>query len=77
MSASWDPDREGSVLGFDEFSRNIQNIKTGLSRSQENIRLRDKMSEYSPEEIANVDAPTTAEKRQKQSFGDKFGDNLK
>ena len=36
MSASWDEDREGSFLGTDEFSKNVDNIKEGLSRSREN-----------------------------------------
>jgi Photosynthesis affected mutant 68 len=43
MSASWDDDREGSLLGTEEFSQNVENIKTGLSRSRENAILRDKM----------------------------------
>jgi hypothetical protein len=43
MSASWDDDREGSFLGADEFSQNVENIKTGLARSKENAILRDKM----------------------------------
>ena len=43
MSASWDPEREGSVLGTDEFSRNIDNIKGGLSRSKENAQVREQI----------------------------------
>jgi hypothetical protein len=80
MSTSWDEDRDGSVLGTDEFSKNLDNIKEGLSRTKENAVLRDKMYDYSPEEIANVQAKETAkeaakEKRQ-QSFTDKFGNDL-
>jgi len=43
MSASWDPEREGSVLGTDEFSRNIDNIKGGLKRSGENAQIREQI----------------------------------
>eukprot|EP00532_Pseudo-nitzschia_australis_P001788 CAMPEP_0168184960 /NCGR_PEP_ID=MMETSP0139_2-20121125/13556_1 /TAXON_ID=44445 /ORGANISM="Pseudo-nitzschia australis, Strain 10249 10 AB" /LENGTH=243 /DNA_ID=CAMNT_0008106693 /DNA_START=289 /DNA_END=1020 /DNA_ORIENTATION=- len=43
MSASWDPEREGSVLGTDEFSRNIDNIKGGLGRSRDNAQIREQM----------------------------------
>lgn len=43
LSASWDEDREGSILGTDEFSRNIGNIKSGLTRSRNNAQLREKM----------------------------------
>jgi hypothetical protein len=75
MSASWDEDREGSLLGTDEFSRNLGNIKTGLSRSRENARLRDTMSEISDEELAALDREPAKEKRQ-QSFDQKLGDEL-
>ncbi len=44
MSTSWDPDREGSLLGTDEFSRNVDNIKEGLTRSRDNAVLRDKLA---------------------------------
>lgn len=43
MSASWDPERDGSVLGTDEFSRNIDNIKEGLGRSRDNAQVREQM----------------------------------
>jgi len=76
MSTSWDPDREGSMLGKDEFSKNLGNIKEGLSRSKENAVLRDRMYEYSPEEIANVDAKDAPKEKRQQSFSDKFGDDL-
>jgi len=82
MSTSWDPDREGSLLGGDEFSKNVGSIKAGLSRSRENAVLRDKMYDYSPEEIANVDAVAEAaskrnkDGKRKQSFGDKIGDGM-
>lgn len=51
MSASWDPDREGSFLGWDEFQLNIQNVRDGLQRSRSNAILRDKMSNISENEI--------------------------
>lgn len=44
MSTSWDPDRQGSLLGTDEFSRNLDNVKEGLSRSRDNAVLRDKLA---------------------------------
>jgi Photosynthesis affected mutant 68 len=81
MSASWDPDREGSFLGTDEFSQNLDNIKTGLSRSRENAVLRDKMDKqmYSMEEldrIDNIGGGGNKRKEPKKSFTDKIGDEL-
>lgn len=51
MSASWDPDREGSAMGFDEFSNNIENLKSGLKRSRENAVVRDQMAAMPEEDI--------------------------
>lgn len=34
LSSSWDEDREGSGFGADEFQKNIDNIKSGLSRTK-------------------------------------------
>lgn len=34
MSASWDDDREGSGLGVDEFQKNVESLKDGLSRTK-------------------------------------------
>lgn len=51
LSASWDDDREGSVLGGDEFQKNIENLKDGLSRTKENAILREKMAGLSESEI--------------------------
>ena len=78
MSASWDPDREGSFLGTDEFSQNIENIKSGLSRSRENAILREKMdrSVYSPEELAQIGATDNKRKEPKKSFTEKLGDEM-
>ena len=76
MSASWDPEREGDVLGTEEFSRNIENIKSGLSRSRENAVLRDRMSEIPPSEFANLEKKEAAKEKRQQSFEDKFGNEL-
>lgn len=65
MSASWDEDREGSVLGTEEFSRNIENIKEGLGRSRENAVLRDRMAGLSQQEIDA--AMKDLERRESQS----------
>lgn len=51
MSASWDPDREGTALGVDEFQTNLDNIKQGLQRTKENSILREKMAGLPEEEI--------------------------
>ena len=74
MSASWDEDREGSFLGTDEFSKNVDNIKEGLTRSRDNARLRD--MNYSPEDIAELDRTEAAKDKRRQSFYEKFGNDL-
>jgi len=51
MSTSWDPDVEGSFLGTEEFSNNIENIKDGLTRARKNMILREKMNGMAEEEI--------------------------
>lgn len=51
LSASWDPDREGSFIGFDEFQRNIRNVQDGFDRTKQNSLLRDKVKRLSDEEI--------------------------
>mmetsp|Transcript_19323 Transcript_19323/g.46691 ORF Transcript_19323/g.46691 Transcript_19323/m.46691 type:complete len:254 (+) Transcript_19323:259-1020(+) len=78
FSSSWDADREGSLLGTDEFSQNLGNIKAGLSRSRENAILRDKMdrSVYSPEDLAQIDAANNKPKEPKKSFTEKLGDEM-
>jgi len=55
MSASWDPDVEGSALGVDEFQTNVNNIKEGLQRSTQNARLRDRMNTLSEKERRELD----------------------
>jgi hypothetical protein len=76
MSASWDPDREGSFLGSEEFSRNIENIKDGLSRSRENARLRDKMSDISDAELEALEKRDAAKEKRQLSFDEKIGQDL-
>lgn len=51
MSASWDDDREGSDLGVDEFQKNVESLKDGLSRTKENALLREKLAGLSEDEI--------------------------
>lgn len=51
MSASWDPETEGSLLGIDEFKTNLGNIQDGLKRTRENAILRDKMAGMPEQEI--------------------------
>lgn len=82
MSASWDPDREGSFWGMEEFQRNVDNVKEGLGRSRENAVLRDKMAGLSPTEIkaAITDLEqreeTEAKKRLQESLPNKWKDEL-
>lgn len=77
MSASWDPEREGSVLGTDEFSRNIDNIKGGLSRSRENAQVREQIM---VEENRALMTGNTQKKKAKKpaatSLADKMGDEF-
>lgn len=51
MSASWDEDEEGSLLGVEEFTSNLDSLKGGLSRSRENLITREKMAGMSEAEI--------------------------
>mmetsp|Transcript_611 Transcript_611/g.1134 ORF Transcript_611/g.1134 Transcript_611/m.1134 type:complete len:299 (-) Transcript_611:152-1048(-) len=78
MSASWDPDREGSFFGTEEFSQNIDNIKTGLARSRENAILRDKMETgvISQEELEKAMAKETKKEKKTASFNEKMGDEM-
>lgn len=64
MSASWDPDREGSFFGFDEFQKNLQNIQQGFDRSKENTILREKVARLDSDEIQT--ALTELEQRDKK-----------
>jgi len=80
MSASWDPEREGSFLGTEEFKRNVDNIKDGFSRSRENALLREKMSGLSEEELktalAELDRREASDAKRQQSLQNKLKDEL-
>jgi len=54
LSASWDDDREGSTFGADEFSKNMESLREGLSRTKENALLRERMAGMSDEEIKRI-----------------------
>ncbi len=41
MSASWEPDRDGSALGVDEFKTNFARVQEGLKRTRETAELKD------------------------------------
>jgi len=41
LSSSWDEDREGSFLGFDEVQLNLGRVLDGLRRASDNADLRD------------------------------------
>mmetsp|Transcript_18898 Transcript_18898/g.54744 ORF Transcript_18898/g.54744 Transcript_18898/m.54744 type:complete len:290 (-) Transcript_18898:646-1515(-) len=71
LSASWDPDREGSTFGADEFNRNVGNLKEGLSRSRENALLRERMAGMPEEEIRRAlnDLDKRDEKRKRDAEG--------
>mmetsp|Transcript_16520 Transcript_16520/g.45752 ORF Transcript_16520/g.45752 Transcript_16520/m.45752 type:complete len:290 (-) Transcript_16520:460-1329(-) len=76
MSASWDEDREGSFLGGDEFQKNVDSIKDGLSRSRENARLRDQMISVPDAAFDNLDKKEEAKAKKSASFVEKMGDEL-
>jgi hypothetical protein len=74
MSASWDPEREGSVLGTDEFSRNIDNIKGGLTRSRDNAQVREQI--MMEENRARQMQTSKPKKPAPTSLAEKMGDEL-
>jgi hypothetical protein len=80
MSASWDPDREGSLLGVEEFQRNVDNVKEGLGRSRENAVLRDKMAGLPQTElkaaITDLENREAVEAKRQQSLQNKLEDEL-
>jgi hypothetical protein len=62
LSASWDEEDDraedgenkksgGDLLGFNEVKRNVDNIKTGLSRSRDNALVREQMARLGDDEI--------------------------
>ena len=80
MSASWDENREGDLLGTDEFQRNLDNIKDGLSRSRENALLRERMAGLSDAEIKRalqeLDKKEGAEIKRTQTLQAKLEEDL-
>lgn len=83
MSASWDPDREGSGLGADEFSTNVNNLREGLARSRENNLLRERMAGLPEEEIQAAirdldrrDARKKREEEAKKGLAEKINKDL-
>ena len=76
MSASWDEDREGSVLGLEEFQKNVGNIKEGLERSKENLVLREKMAGLPEAEIEAALADLERREKREQSFSEKMVEEL-
>mmetsp|Transcript_28446 Transcript_28446/g.77049 ORF Transcript_28446/g.77049 Transcript_28446/m.77049 type:complete len:278 (+) Transcript_28446:310-1143(+) len=73
MSASWDPEREGTALGTDEFSRNVDNIKAGLGRSRDNAQVREQMMF---EENIALQKQVKEKKPAPSSFNEKMGDEM-
>ena len=43
LSASWEPDSDGSMLGINEFKTNVGRIKDGLKRTRETAELKDEI----------------------------------
>jgi hypothetical protein len=75
MSASWDPEREGSVFGTDEFSRNIDNIKGGLNRSRDNAQVREQIM-VEENRMRQMQAKKEPKKPAATSLTEKMGDEL-
>jgi len=75
MSASWDAEREGSILGTDEFSRNIENIKGGLTRSKENAEVREQIM-LEENRARQNQVKEKPKKSAATSFTEKIGDEL-
>jgi hypothetical protein len=43
LSSSWDEDRDGSLLGFDELKLNIKRIQEGFGRVQDTAKLKEEI----------------------------------
>ena len=66
-------------MGTDEFSKNLQNIRDGLSRSRENTMLRERLQNMSDDEVraALKDLEKREkEKKRQETLGDKLKDEL-
>ncbi len=80
MSASWDPEKEGSLVGFDEFKTNLGNIQDGLKRTRENAILRDKMAGMPEAEIQqainSLDKRDEKKRKSKMTMEEKLKEEL-
>jgi len=80
MSASWDPEVEGSLIGAEEFKTNLGNIQDGLKRSRENAILRDKMAGLPEAEIQrairDLDKRDAKAKKSKMSMDEKMDSEM-
>ena len=80
MSASWDVEVEGSMLGFEEFGKNLGSIRDGLKRTRENAILREKMSTVREDEIdraiEDLDKRDAAEKKRNMDLKSKLDKDL-
>jgi len=78
MSASWDPEREGSVFGTDEFSRNIGSIKDGFTRSKDNAVVREQimLEENFGKQKVSSSKSSKNNKKIAQSLAEKLGDGM-
>lgn len=81
MSASWDPEKEGSLLGTEEFKTNFGNIQAGLKRTRENAILREKMAGLPEAEIEraikDLNKRDQKEAEKKMTMGEKLEKELK
>eukprot|EP00560_Eucampia_antarctica_P000067 CAMPEP_0197832920 /NCGR_PEP_ID=MMETSP1437-20131217/16881_1 /TAXON_ID=49252 ORGANISM="Eucampia antarctica, Strain CCMP1452" /NCGR_SAMPLE_ID=MMETSP1437 /ASSEMBLY_ACC=CAM_ASM_001096 /LENGTH=287 /DNA_ID=CAMNT_0043436585 /DNA_START=18 /DNA_END=881 /DNA_ORIENTATION=+ len=80
MSASWDPEIEGSTLGFAEVKKNIESLQDGFKRSRQSVLLREKMAGLPEEEITmairNLERQEKKEVEEKMSLEEKMEKNL-
>lgn len=81
MSASWDEDVEGSTLGLEEVSKNLDSIKDGLRRSKENVLLRERMAGMPEAEIQaairELDKKDEREKMMTMTYEEKLNKEMK
>lgn len=80
MSASWDEDEEGTFLGTEQFSKNLNSIKDGLKRTRENAILREKMASLPEDEIdaalSSLEKKEKMEATKKMSLKEKLDKDL-
>lgn len=63
-------------MGTDEFKKNLGSIQDGLSRSKDNLVLREKMAGLGESEIENALSDMDRRDKKGQSFQSKMGDEL-